>query len=90
MSSLYNMKTRCALNGVGLYSKEQVEELEKRGDDLWKELNHVHAGLQTYVYALEVEMRKGPVDKSNALVENAIQKLKEITESANDALFSDC
>ena len=90
MSDLYVMKSKCVLNGVGLYSKEQVEELEKRGDDLWKTLNWVNSGLWVYVDALEKEMAKnGSVDKTNIVVANAIEKLKEMTDGSWKALNGD-
>ena len=31
MSDLYTMRNKCVLNGIGLYSQEQVDELEKKG-----------------------------------------------------------
>lgn len=90
MSYLYNLKAKCVLNGVGLYSKEQVEELTERGDELWKALNHVHSGLQVYINVLEREMEfHGPVDKSNLLVAKAIEQLTECMNSAHEVMFRD-
>lgn len=90
MSYLYNLKAKCVLNGVGLYSKEQVEELTERGDELWKALNHVYSGLQVYINVLEREMEfRGPVDKNNLQVANAIEQLTKCMNSAHEVLFRD-
>lgn len=88
MSDLYTMKNKCILNGIGLYSQEQVDELERRGDDLWKALNYVYAGLRTYVYALECELDHELKNKNNIVIRNALDKLNEMTDKTNDALFN--
>ena len=97
MSYLYNLKAKCVLNGVGLYSKEQVEELTERGDELWKALNHVYSGLQVYINVLEQEMECFNVSlfQGRHLFTSilsflpAIDQLTKCMNSAHEVLFRD-
>ena len=42
-----------ALNAMGLYTRGQVDELDKRVEELWKTLNDTYAALATYIGSIE-------------------------------------
>ena len=44
----YTLKNKSVLNKAGIYTQEQVDELQGRIEELWTQLNSAHASLMTY------------------------------------------
>ena len=85
-----------ALNRKGLYTKEQIEELDKRVEELWNMLNKTNATLLTQAFSMESMMDENSkpcgvvwtADMRKKSIGYSIEKLKDLQKEVNKVLFN--
>jgi uncharacterized coiled-coil DUF342 family protein len=95
---MYRIKKKSFWNWLGLYTTEQVKELDERADELWNQLNEAHSTIEAYLPEIEhvandmdkTERENNLVESSNLfLLKIAIFNLRKCSDNCHDVMFSD-
>lgn len=84
-----------AVNNVGLYTQEQMDEMDERVKELWKVVNETYASLDVYIMSIESMLddnysfcgKKWSDEMKKADIKNSCERLKEVKTKCKEVLF---
>jgi hypothetical protein len=90
--AMHRIKKKSFWNKLGLFTKDQVEEVQDRADELWHQLNEACCVCDTYWHNLDMgiaKLREQGDDISAGLAEQCRDRMKECADKCVEVMFSD-
>ena len=94
--AMYRIKKKSFWNWLGLYTKYQVEEVQNRANELWRQLNSAYSTIEVYLPEVEHAANKLDELEKDSIMSNelfllkaAIVKLRTCSDDCYHVMFSD-
>lgn len=84
--AFYELKKKSILNTAGLYTQEQIDELEEKIAELWLQLNSAYACLLVHPETIKHMTNKDSLLSEEMRMNFICKKCDELTMEANECI----